>query len=747
MVRNLIVQNGKGWKLPYPASSWEDGILLGNGNMGADAWGDGEFETITLTQEHLYAPVREGLKPIPMGDCLLGIRGLLDERKYKEATDLIFDMYRKQEGLEEKIWTNPFFPAGDIHIVTKGAGCYRRFERSLSFETGEGRVRFQAEAGICERKYLVSRKENCLAVLLTSERPADYVVSLSRTPYKKNGMHVNTQLFPEDGSEPFFQGKVQERENGLWYLCRYRGKTKGYGIVLTVAAMDGRLKVKDEGLHLKGCQEVLLLASVKPSNQPYEEAEWKAEEKRLFKLGTEKGAAASYQQMYAEHAVIHQNQYDTMKLELENKHLEAIFQAGRYEIFSACGETPPNLQGIWTGTYDVPWSSDYTQNGNLQTAILALLPTGNFEGMRSYFNYEESLMEDYRTNSQVLYHCRGIHLPSRTSDCGIDFHFDKTWPMVFWTAGAAWTAHFYYDYWLYTGDDEFFVKRALPFMKEAALFYEDYLYEDETGHWKFSPSYSPENTPANSDNAACVNATMDISVATELFRNLITGCRTLGMEEENVEKWQKILDKMPPYLINEDGALKEWADFGLEDNYDHRHSSHLYLFYYDIPRKETPEILEAAKKAYEIKMERKKKEQGTMAFGLVQAGMAAAHLGDAKMADTMITSMADNNYYRTYASSHDFGPSIFNADISGGMPALMLECLVQSSPLTDENEKIAEYEIRLLPALPASMKTGKLTSVHLRGGFTADLEWKDGVLEDWKIENPLEREYHVVLPK
>lgn len=159
MVRNLIVQNGKGWKLPYPASSWEDGILLGNGDMGADAWGDGEFETITLTQEHLYAPVREGLKPIPMGDCLLGIRGLLDERKYKEATDLIFDMYRKQEGLEEKIWTNPFFPAGDIHIVTKGAGCYRGFERSLSFETGEGRVRFQAEAGICERKYLVSRKK------------------------------------------------------------------------------------------------------------------------------------------------------------------------------------------------------------------------------------------------------------------------------------------------------------------------------------------------------------------------------------------------------------------------------------------------------------------------------------------------------------------------------------------------------------------------------------------------------------
>ena len=80
---------------------------------------------------------------------------------------------------------------------------------------------------------------------------------------------------------------------------------------------------------------MLLLASVKPSNQPYEEAEWKAEEKRLFKLGTEKGAAASYQQMYTEHAVIHQNQYDTMKLELENRNIWKPFsrQDGMRDLF------------------------------------------------------------------------------------------------------------------------------------------------------------------------------------------------------------------------------------------------------------------------------------------------------------------------------------------------------------------------------------------------------------------------------
>ena len=73
MVRDLIQMERL--KTPYPASSWEEWHSPWKRRHGSRCLGDGEFETITLTQEHLYAPVREGLKPIPMGDCLLGIRG------------------------------------------------------------------------------------------------------------------------------------------------------------------------------------------------------------------------------------------------------------------------------------------------------------------------------------------------------------------------------------------------------------------------------------------------------------------------------------------------------------------------------------------------------------------------------------------------------------------------------------------------------------------------------------------------
>jgi len=147
---------------------------------------------------------------------------------------------------------------------------------------------------------------------------------------------------------------------------------------------------------------------------------------------------------------------------------------------------------------------------------------------------------------------------------------------IAWTAGAGWLAQLFYDYWLYTGDRDFLQKRAVPYMKEVALFYEDFLIEGEDGKYLFSPSLSPENTPSNSNSSCTLNATMDIAVAKELLSNLCSACELLGIEEENTKLWREILVKLPDYMINDEGALKEWARTNLENNDGHRHMSHLY---------------------------------------------------------------------------------------------------------------------------------------------------------------------------
>ena len=73
-----------------------------------------------------------------------------------------------------------------------------------------------------------------------------------------------------------------------------------------------------------------------------------------------------------------------------------------------------------------------------------------------------------------------------------------------------------------------------------------------------------------------MNATMDIAVAKEVLSHLVSTCQQLQIEHDQIGKWQGLLDKLPEYMINEEGALKEWAHKDLHDQYDHRHLSHLY---------------------------------------------------------------------------------------------------------------------------------------------------------------------------
>jgi hypothetical protein len=205
--------------------------------------------------------------------------------------------------------------------------------------------------------------------------------------------------------------------------------------------------------------------------------------------------------------------------------IERLFDAARYNIICATGTRPPNLQGIWNGNWTPPWSSDFTQDGNVEVAVSGLLEGHLPELLKAYTDYQESLMPFYEDNARRLYGCRGIHVPSRTSTHGWDIHFGDTWSLTFWTAGAGWAASYFYDYYLYTGDLDFLREHAYPFMKAAALFYEDFLTIGKDGRYVFNPSYSPENNPANSSSQACINATMDVMVAKQLLRNCIAALK------------------------------------------------------------------------------------------------------------------------------------------------------------------------------------------------------------------------------
>lgn len=267
--------------------------------------------------------------------------------------------------------------------------------------------------------------------------------------------------------------------------------------------------------------------------------------------------------------------------------IEKEFDAGRYNILSSTGELPPKLQGIWGGGYVPPWASDYTHNGNLPCAIAANLIGNMPELMRPYIEYIESLVPWLEINARHFFGARGIVMPSRTSTHGFNNALAPNFAGGFWVAGAGWAAHFFYDYYLYTGDRRFLAERALPFMEKAVQFFEDYLVLGPDGRWIFSPGQSPETTPGNSRSQGPFNATMDVAVAKELLRNTIAASRTLRRNKEKIRRWQRMLDRMPEYMVDERGCLKEWLTQKLANNDNHRHASNLYPLFDGMPEEIT----------------------------------------------------------------------------------------------------------------------------------------------------------------
>ena len=297
----------------------------------------------------------------------------------------------------------------------------------------------------------------------------------------------------------------------------------------------------------------------------------------------------------------------------------------------------------------------------------------------------------------------------------LETDFTPGYTHSYWTGGAGWAAQFYFDYYQHTGDKKFLADTGYPFMKEAALFLEDFLTIERNGQLVFNPSYSPENAPLGERNPpACINATVDIAITKQLLGNCIKAATLLKTDSYKIRQWKDMLAKLPGYQISKEGTFREWLWAGEEESNSHRHASHLYALYNDIPAEfRSDSLRKAVAKTIALRMDFHKTKGGTMAFGMSQIGWSAAHIGSASLASEAINWQATNYWSDGMASFHDYR-NLFNMDISGGFPYLVSQCLVYSEP----------GYLKLLPALPGNWKEGSIGGLKLRGNaLLQELSW------------------------
>ena len=688
-----------------PADNWEFAFVSGNGRMGAMVFGDPANETIVANHCRLFLPLGSRETLPDMAPHLPELRRIIREEGYDAAAGF-FLAKAQEQGFPGLMWTDSFHHAFEMMIRQSFEGTAKDYLRTEDFQTGEVAVAWHADAGAFRRRLFVSRPDNVIVLSLTGPAPGSVTASFNIPLRSFDMLDVNAST----GAD------------WITYHNIYTAGKGGYDAVIRIVTRGGTTKCDGGTVCIEGADEVLLLMRIEPfaQGEPGQLEQIKA---ALAKL------PANYEQLLEPHAREHAEIFNRVKLDLDGGAgrersseelietaarekslppalLEKMYDAGRYMFICSSDELPPNLQGMWTGVWNPPWSGDFTLDTNIQAAVGSAFSTNMLDRMEGYFRFIESLVPDWRQNARKLYGCRGVLSCTRASNTGLHLHWGD-WPGEFWTAGAGWLAHWFYDHYRYTGDRDFLANRTVPLLKEIAAFYEDFLVEDENGTYCFIPSYSPET-------GCGINATMDVGVAREVLSNLIAGCEELSIERDAIPKWKAMLEKMPPYHVNELGELAEWATPGCPEHYSHRHCSPLYPVFqsFEFTPEQTPELWEAARRATRKKIEA---DEGNSSFGRMQSGMAAAYLGMAEEAYRQLSVMAiGKSMYPSLITSHEPGQRIFNVDANGSIPELLNMMIVFSWP----------GRLDLLPALPKALPRGILTGIMARGRIHIDrLEW------------------------
>ena len=727
----------------YPAECWNDTTPLGNGTLGASVYGCVYDERILINHEALYNWVCDVGYP-DISYALKEVRALMDAGKYKEANNYYTDIIKSTGFRSNK---GKFFPAFDIHMIFETDAAPENYSRVLDMESGVCTVSYTENGEKCNRTVFVSQRDRAVVVNLKKTKPFSLKVSLERhdmADYVDNFYCDEFKSFARDGyvySESKTGGKLHFA--GIVKVHSTDGDIVSGGSDASLNnGMSGEATLKDY-IKIENATEITLVFNMDKTPLPFEEMKKSVDKCQKSFECMLKEQAEDFSCLFNKTRLTLTNEENTSNEQLflnsyggkvDNRFIEKMADFGRYLLVSSsvgC-EYPANLQGLWNGAYSPAWACTFFNNENIQMAYWQAYAGNLSEAALPLFNLYEKFFDDYRENAKNLFGCRGILLPLFMDNS--NGKKENTQPHVlYWTGSSAWISAIYYDYYLYTGDEKFLRQRAYPFMKESALFYEDFMVYDERGKLKSYPSNSPENNPDGDFEGAkqisvAINSTMDFALLKELLTNLVSASKCLGIDEDKRAEWEKMLLAIPEYEINGDGAIKEWMHPDFKDNYHHRHQSHIYPLFpgFEVNEENNPELFEAMRVAVNKRLVIGLKSQ--TGWSLAHMANIFARLNDGKGAkeclDLLIRFCTGKNLYTYHNDWRNMGVTLkymhaghapYQVDANMGFVSAVYEMLLYS-----DSDKI-----KLLPALPCELKEGSIEHIQARGGFDVSIYWSE----------------------
>lgn len=718
-----------------PAYAFEESLPLGNGKLGALVYGGANNDSIQLNDITLWTGVpvnpnegSEAYKWIPK------IREALFKEDYKTADSL----QHYVQGHNSEFYQ----PLGMINIKDCNQGEFTDYYRELSLDNSLATVHYRRNGIQYTKEYFASHPDKMIAIKLSASQKRSINSDISLTSL------IPHQVKASRGQLTMTGHVLGDEANSTHYCA-----------MLQVKNTDGKVWASDSVLHLKDVSEAIIYLVNETSYNGFDKHPVKEGAPYIENVTDEAWHLANftYEEFKQRHIADYKKLFDRVSLNLKgakfdatrptdrqllaysdnhesNPYLEQLyFQYGRYLLISSSRTkgVPANLQGLWAPALRSPWRGNYTININLEENYWPAEVANLSELVAPVDGLVEGMAVTGRHNAQHFYGidkgwCAGHNTDAwaMTNPVGTG-NESPQWSN--WAMGGAWLVETLWDHYDYTRDTEYLRNTAYPLMKGAADFMLAWLIPNPHNPNELitAPCTSPEAdyiTDKGYRGSSFYGGTADLAIIRELFKNTIKGAKALGIDNDYQQQLQSALNRLRPYHIGKRGNLMEWYHDWEDQDWHHRHQSHLLGLYpfHQISVNKTPELAAAATKTLEIKGDNSTGWSTGWRINL----WARLHRADKayQIYRKLLTYVSPEVYKDSKHRSGGTYPNLFDAhppfqiDGNFGGTAGVCEMLMQCDGET----------MHLLPALPKEWSAGEIKGIKARGNYEINLVWNNG---------------------